>query len=87
MWAELAAAEGWRENPLSVFLLASGSRRHSLACRWPSSPRVFPLCDVSLHPNFMFLLGHPSYWIMARLNDLIFKLISVKTLFPNKVAF
>lgn len=80
-----------KETVLRASLRASGSRGHSLACQWLSTPPVptsAPLCACLRVSKFPIFLGHLSYWVRAHPSDLIFSLItSLKTLFPNKVPF
>lgn len=73
--AGLVPPEVLWQHLFQASLLVSGSLERPLTCRCPS-PRVFTSSSLwiclSLHPDFPLLIRTQSYWIQARLNDIMF---------------
>lgn len=78
MLTGLVPSDALRESQFPASLLASGSIRHAVAYRRPSSSCVPTLSSLysCLCLNFPFLWGHKSYWIRVQSNDLIWTRLS-----------
>ena len=78
-----------RKSLFHAFLLASGSFRHSVTCRFhtPVSSMTFPLCMLVLVSKFPPCISASVIGVdRAHPNDLIW-LALVKILSPNKITF